>query len=155
MLRSWTTTVDYYILPSTEHEYKHLVQSHNKVSSYPKRRSATQQLTKLETETTITSKRLFKFSASRNDLTPEPSPKQKPNPEPLTSGDSDFESATGSPAPEPTRRLIDMIEGGPQVETEQTKFVEYLEGEPQDDFEEHNPLVKSSYFTKPQPDPPY
>jgi Domain of unknown function (DUF4939) len=89
---------------------------------------------------------------------PEPSPEQKPNPEPLTSGDSDFESATGSPAPEPTRRLIDMIEGGPQVKTERTertKFVEYLEGGPQDDFKEHNPLVESSYFTGPQPNPPY
>jgi hypothetical protein len=83
---------------------------------------------------------------------PEPSPKQKLNPEPLTSGDSDFESATGSLAPELTRRLIDTIEGGPQVETErteQTKFVEYFEGRPQDDIEEHNPLVESSYFTKP------
>jgi hypothetical protein len=51
-----------------------------------------------------------------------------------------------------------MIEGGPQVKTERTertKFVEYLEGGPQDDFEEHNPLVESSYFTKPRPDPPY
>jgi hypothetical protein len=87
-------------------------------------------LTQLETKTTTTSRRLFKFSAPGNKLTPEPSPKQKPNPEPLTSGDSDFESATGSLAPEPTRRLIDMIEGGPQVETEQTKFVKYLEGGP-------------------------
>jgi Domain of unknown function (DUF4939)/Zinc knuckle len=86
---------------------------------------------------------------------PEPSPEWKLNPEPLTSGDSDFESATGSPAPEPTRRLIDTIEGGPQVETERTKFVEYLERGPQDDFEEHNPLVESSYFTEPRPDPPY
>jgi Retrotransposon gag protein len=51
-----------------------------------------------------------------------------------------------------------MIEEGPQVKTkrtEQTKFVEYLEGGPQDNFEEHNPLVESSYFTKPRPDPPY
>jgi hypothetical protein len=48
---------------------------------------------------------------------PEPSPEQNPNPEPLTSGDSDFESAIGSPAPEPTRNYIDEIEGGPQVET--------------------------------------
>jgi hypothetical protein len=29
-----------------------------------------------------------------------------------------------------------------------------IEGGPQDDFEE-NPLVESSYFTKPRPDPPY
>jgi Domain of unknown function (DUF4939) len=87
---------------------------------------------------------------------PEPSPKQKPNPEPLTSGDSDFESATGSPALKPTS-FIDMIEGGPQVKTEWTwtQLVKYLEGGPQDNFEEHNPLVESSYFTKPWPDPPY
>jgi Ty3 transposon capsid-like protein len=84
---------------------------------------------------------------------PEPSPEQKPNPEPLTSGDSDFESATGSPAPKPTRRLTDMIEGGPQVETEQ---IEFFGRGPQLDFEEeHNLLVKSSYFTEPQPNPPY
>jgi hypothetical protein len=91
-------------------------------------------------------------------LTPEPSPKQKPNPETLTSGDSDFESATGSPAPEPTRRLIDTIEGGPQVETKQTrtKQIKLIEGGPQLDFEEeHNSLVESSYFTEPQPNPPY
>jgi hypothetical protein len=68
----------------------------------------------------MTSRRLFKFSAPGNKLMPEPSPKQKPNPEPLTSGDFDFESATGSPAPEPTRRLIDIIEEGPQVKTERT-----------------------------------
>jgi Ty3 transposon capsid-like protein len=94
-------------------------------------------------------------------LRPEPSPEQKLNPEVVTSGESNFESATGSLAPEPTRRLFDIIEGGPQVitertkQTEQTKFVEYLEGGPQDDIEEHDPLVKSSYFTEPQPNPPY
>jgi hypothetical protein len=87
---------------------------------------------------------------------PEPSPERKPNPETLTSGDSDFESATGSPAHEPTS-FIDMIEGGPQVETKQiqTELVKYLEGGPQDNFEEHNPPVESSYFSEPQPDPPY
>jgi Domain of unknown function (DUF4939) len=74
----------------------------------------------------------------------------------VTSGESNFESATGeSPAPEPTRRLIDVIGGPPQVNTERTKFAEYLEGGPQDEIEEHNPLVESSYFTKPQPNPPY
>jgi hypothetical protein len=69
----------------------------------------------------------------------------------MTSGDSDFESATGSPAPEPTRNLIDTIEGGPQVKTKQTqtKQIKLIEGGPQDGFEEHNPLVESSYFTKP------
>jgi hypothetical protein len=89
---------------------------------------------------------------------PEPSPKQKLNPETLSSGDSDFESATGSLAPEPTRRLIDMIEGGPQVETKQTwtKQIELIEGGPQLDFkEEHDLLVESSYFTEPWPNQPY
>jgi hypothetical protein len=89
---------------------------------------------------------------------PELSPKQKPNPEPLTSGDSDFESATGSPAPEPTRNLIDTIEGGPQVKTERTRTeqIKLIERGPQLDLEEeHSLLVESSYFTKPQPNPPY
>jgi hypothetical protein len=83
---------------------------------------------------------------------PKLSSEWKPNPEPLTSGDSDFESATGSPAPEPTRNLINTIEGGPQVETEQTQTeqVKLIEGGPQIDFEEHNPLVKSSL---PNPNP--
>jgi hypothetical protein len=109
-------------------------------------------LTQPETKTTTISRRLFKFSAPENESTPEPSPERKLNPETLTSGDSDFESATGSPAPKPTRRLIDTIEGGPQVKTEQIKF---FGGGPQDDFEENHPPVESSYFTEPQPDPPY
>jgi hypothetical protein len=70
----------------------------------------------------------------------------------VTSGESDFESATGeSPAPELTRRLIDVIEGLPQVNIKRTRteFEEYLEGGPQDETEEHNPLVESSYFTEP------
>jgi hypothetical protein len=51
------------------------------------------------------------------------SPKQKLNPEPLTSGDSNFESATGSPAPELTGQrenlpINKLIEGGPQAKTE-------------------------------------
>jgi hypothetical protein len=73
----------------------------------------------------------------------------------VTSGKSDFESATGSPAHKPTS-FIDAIEGGPQVETKriQTELVKYLEGGPQDDSEE-NPLVESSYFTEPRPDQPY
>jgi hypothetical protein len=66
----------------------------------------------------MTSRRSFYFSAPENELMPKLSPEQKPNPEPLTSGDSDFESAPGSPTTEPTRNLIDTIEGGPQVETE-------------------------------------
>jgi hypothetical protein len=89
---------------------------------------------------------------------PELSPERKPNPETLTSGDSDFESATESLAPEPTRRLINTIEGGPQVKPEQTRAeqIKLIEGGPQLDFEEeHDLLVKSSYFTKPRPNPPY
>jgi hypothetical protein len=85
---------------------------------------------------------------------PELSPERKPNPEVVTSGKSDFESATReSPAPKPTRRLIDVIGGPPQVDTERTRtkteFAEYLERGPQDEIEEHNPLVESSYFTEP------
>jgi hypothetical protein len=105
---------------------------------------------------------------------PETSPEWKPNPEPLTSGDSDFESVTGSPAAELTEReensrttrlgesshppIDELIEGGPQVKTERTwtEQIELIEGGPQIEFEEtHDPLVKSSYFTEPQPDPPY
>jgi Domain of unknown function (DUF4939) len=105
----------------------------------------------------MTSRRLFKLSAPGNKLTPEPSPEQKPKPETLTSGNSNCESATESPAPEPTRTFIDTIEGGPQVETKwtQTEQIKLIKRGPQDDFEEHNPLIKSSYFTEPWPDPPY
>jgi hypothetical protein len=56
----------------------------------------------LKPETTMTSRRLFKFSAPGNELMPEPSPERKPNPEIVTSGESDFKSAKGSPALEPT-----------------------------------------------------
>jgi hypothetical protein len=83
---------------------------------------------------------------------PELSPEQKLNPEVATSGKSDFESAKESPALEPTRRLFDIIEGGPQVvtkRTKQTEFVKYIKGGPQDDTKEHDPLGKSRYFTKP------
>jgi Domain of unknown function (DUF4939) len=50
-----------------------------------------------------------------------------------------------------------VIGGLPQVDTEQTRteFAKYLEGGPQDKIEEHNPLVESSYFTEPRPNPPY
>jgi hypothetical protein len=112
----------------------------------------------IKPKTTTTSRRLFKFSAPGNESTPEPSPERKPNPEVVTSGESNFESATGSPTHEPTGRLINIIERGPQVKTkrtERTEFVEYLEGGTQDDSEEHNPLVESSYFTEPRPNPPY
>jgi hypothetical protein len=113
----------------------------------------------------MTSRRPFHFSAPEYKSTPETSPKQKLNPEPLTSGDSDFESATGSFAPEPIEQreslhlpIDKLIEEGPQVETKQTqtKQIKLIEGGPQVEFEEtHDPLVKSSYFTKPWPDPPY
>jgi hypothetical protein len=56
------------------------------------------------------------------------------------------------------RNLTDTIEGRPQVETEQTRTeqIKLIERGPQLDFEEeHNLLIKSSYFTEPQPDPPY
>jgi hypothetical protein len=115
----------------------------------------------------MTSRRLFKFSAPGNELTPEPSPEQKPNPEVVTSGESDFESAKGSPALEPTgrlrespapeRRLIDVIEGPPQVDIERAALVEepthYLLENPEDEHD-LDPLVESSYFTKPRPDEP-
>jgi hypothetical protein len=81
-----------------------------------------------------TSRRSFQFSAPEYKSMPEMSPERKPNPEPLTSGDSDFKSATGSPAPEPTEQIEnsgttglgksshpptdELIEGGPQVKTE-------------------------------------
>jgi hypothetical protein len=45
-----------------------------------------------------TSRKPFQFSAPDPDSMPETSSKQKPDPEPLTSGNSDFESAKGSPA---------------------------------------------------------
>jgi hypothetical protein len=78
-----------------------------------------------------TSRRPFQFSAPGSESMPEPSPEQKPNPEPLTSGDSDFKSATGSPAPELTN-FIDTIEGGPQVKTKQTQTeqIKLIEGGP-------------------------
>jgi hypothetical protein len=101
---------------------------------------------------------------------PEMSPKQKSNSEPLTSGDSDFESAKGSPALEPIGQgensslqtigleesshplIEDLVEGGPHYEAKQTqtKQTELIKGGPQIEFEEtHDPLVESSYFTKP------
>jgi hypothetical protein len=97
-----------------------------------------------------------------------PSPERKPNPEVVTSGESDFESAKGSPAleptglrespaPEPTRRLIDVIEGLPQVDIERAALVEepthYLLADPEDEHD-LDPLVESSYFTEPRPDEP-
>jgi hypothetical protein len=123
-----------------------------------------------------TSRRPFQFSAPKNKLTPETSPKQKLNPESLTSGDSDFESEKESPALEPIGwgknsspqmtglgesshpPIEDLVEGGPHYETKQTQTeqTKLIEGGPQFKIKEtHNPLVKSSYFTKPRPNPPY
>jgi hypothetical protein len=100
----------------------------------------------------MTSRKPFKFFAPGNKSMPKLSPERKPNPEHLTSGDSNFESATESPAPEPTRNFTELIEGGPQVKTKQTRTeqIKLIEGGPQLDFEEeHDLLVESSYFTKP------
>jgi Domain of unknown function (DUF4939)/Zinc knuckle len=85
----------------------------------------------------------------------------------VTSGESDFESANGSPTLEPTgrlrespapeRRLIDVIEGPPQVDIERAALVEelthYLLENPEDEHD-LDPLVESSYFTEPRPDEP-
>jgi Domain of unknown function (DUF4939) len=121
-----------------------------------------------------TSRRPFQFSAPEYKSTPETSPKWRSKPEPLTSGDSDFKSAKESPALEPTGQgensspqmtgleesshppIENLLEGGPHYEWTQTKQIELIEGGPQIKFEEtHDPLVKSSYFTEPQPDPLY
>jgi Ty3 transposon capsid-like protein len=123
---------------------------------------------------TTTSRRPFQFSAPEYESTPEMSPEQKLNPEPLTSGDSNFESAKGSPAleltgwgenssPQTTRLgesshppIENLVERGPHHKQTQTKQIELIEGGPQIKFEEtHDPLVESSYFTKPQPNPLY
>jgi hypothetical protein len=108
------------------------------------------------------------LTAPDHKLMPETSPEQKSNPEHLTSGNSNFESAKGSPALEPTGQgessspqmtglgesshplIEDLVEGGPHY-----KQIKLIEGGPQfkTDFD---PLAKSSYWTKPRPkQPPY
>jgi hypothetical protein len=78
---------------------------------------------------------------------PETSPKQKSNPEPLTSGDSNFESAKGSPA----LKLTGQGENSsPQMtglgESSHPLIKELVEGGPQIKFEEtHDLLVEPSY----------
>jgi Domain of unknown function (DUF4939) len=128
-------------------------------------------------ETTTTSRRLFKFSAPGNESTPKPSPEQKPNPEVVTSGESDFESAKGSPTLEPTglrespayertrleeelNLLIESLdEGRPcyDIEPERAALAEkpthYLLADPKDELD-LDPLVESSYFTEPCPNQP-
>jgi hypothetical protein len=117
-----------------------------------------------------TSRRLFKFSAPGNELTPEPSPERKPNPEVVTSGESDFESAKGSPAltglrespayeqtglEEELNPLIESLdEGRPRYDTgsERAALAEepthYLLANPKEELD-LDPLVESSYFTNP------
>jgi hypothetical protein len=126
-----------------------------------------------------TSRRLFKFSASGTELTPELSPERKPNPEVVTSGESDFESAKESPALKLTglrespaykqtgleielNPLIESLDKGrPRYNTkpERAALVEepthYLLIDPKDKLD-LDPLVESSYFTEPRPNrPPY
>jgi Domain of unknown function (DUF4939) len=131
-----------------------------------------------EPKATTTSRRLFKFSAPGNKSTPELSSERKLNPEVVTSGESDFESAKGSPTLEPTglrespateqtrlklelHLLIKSLdEGRPRYNTkpEQAALVERLphylldEPEPEDDS---NPLASSSHWIEPHPNQPY
>jgi hypothetical protein len=110
-------------------------------------------------------------------LTPELSPERKPNPEVVTSGESNFESAKGSPALEPTglrespaykrtgleeelNTLIESLdEGQPHydIEPEQATLAEepthYLLVDPEDELD-LDPLVESSHFTEPRPNQP-
>jgi hypothetical protein len=96
----------------------------------------------------------------------------------VTSGESDFESAKGSPTLEPTglrespaykqtgleielNPLIESLdEGQPRYDTkpERATLVEepthYLLVDPKDELD-LDPLVESSYFTEPRPDQPY
>jgi hypothetical protein len=125
----------------------------------------------------MTSRRLFKFSAPGNESTPEPSPERKLNPEVVTSGKSDFESAKGSPALEPTglrespayertrlkeesNLLIESLdEGRPRYDTEPERAAlaeeptHYLLADPKDELD-LDPLVESRYFTEPRPNQP-
>jgi Ty3 transposon capsid-like protein/Zinc knuckle len=124
-----------------------------------------------------TSRRLFKFSAPGNELMPKPSPEQKPNPEVVTSGESDFESAKGSPTHEPTglrespayeqtRSKLELHpwiesldEARPHYDTETKRAAlaeeptHYLLENPEDE-PDLDPLVESSYFTEPHPNQP-
>jgi hypothetical protein len=96
----------------------------------------------------------------------------------VTSGESDFESAKGSPALKPTglressaykrtglevelNPLIESLnEGRPcyDIEPERATLVEkpthYLLVDPEDELD-LDPLVESSYFTEPRPNQPY
>jgi hypothetical protein len=89
-----------------------------------------------KTETTTTSRRLFKFSAPGNESTPKPSPERKPKPEVVTSGESDFESAKGSPALEPTGLRESPAYERTGLEEELNPLIESLdEGRPRYDIE--------------------
>jgi Domain of unknown function (DUF4939) len=84
----------------------------------------------------MTSRRLFKFSAPGNESMPEPSPERKPNPEVVTSGESDFQSAKGSPALEPTGLRESPAYERTGLEEELNLLIESLdEGRPRYDIE--------------------
>jgi Ty3 transposon capsid-like protein len=107
---------------------------------------------------------MFAALNSKHKPTPEMSPEWKPDLETLTSGNSNFESAKESPALKLTGRRespdlrIELVEGKPHLETEQTRTeqTELIEGGPRFEFEETDePLAESSYWTKPRPKQPY
>jgi hypothetical protein len=105
---------------------------------------------------------------------PEPSPERKLNPEVVTSGESDFESAKGSPALKPTglrespayeqtglkeelnplTESLDEERPRYDIKPERAALVEepthYLLKNPEDE-PDLDPLVESSYFTEPRP----
>jgi hypothetical protein len=67
---------------------------------------------------------------------PEPSPKRKPNPEVVTSGESNFESAKGSPALKPTGLRESPAYKRTRLEVELNPLIESLhEGRPRYDIE--------------------
>jgi Domain of unknown function (DUF4939) len=135
-------------------------------------------LTRRPNRTTTTSRRPFQFSALGTESTPETSPERKPDPEVVTSGDSDFESAKGSPSHEPTGlrespayertglgesshpliESLDEKQSRYDIETKRASLVvetpHYLLADLE--TEEPNPLAESSYWTEPRPNqPPY
>jgi hypothetical protein len=109
----------------------------------------------------MTSRRLFKFSAPGNESTPKPSPERKLNPEVVTSGESDFESAKGSPALEPTGLRESPAYEQTGLKEELNPLIESLDEEPThyllenpEDEPDLDPLIESSYFTEPRPNQP-
>jgi hypothetical protein len=96
----------------------------------------------------MTSRRLFKFSAPGTKSMPEPSPERKLNPEVVTSGESDFESAKGSPALKPTGLRESPAYERTGLEIELNLLIESLDqGQPRYDTEpelDFDSLVESS-----------